>query len=134
MAKNEPNWVVISAPVSGSATKARVYISTFYGACDVKFALYDNAGTSLLANGVATASGGNAYLEITFGTPVSVTSGTSYRLAYMASTDIDGRYLSGEGELHVASSGTYAGFPPASLPSDIGPFTRRWVVGFYIVP
>lgn len=64
---------------AGSATKARIHIAEYGGACVVVASLHNSAGT-LLASGSATPSD-VGYLEITFGTPATVTAG-AYILAF----------------------------------------------------
>lgn len=125
---NTASWQVLTVvAASGTATKCRVFpIQYFGGACNVKAALYDSAGTTLLAQANAqsvTTSG--AYVEFTFTASTAVTGGQNYILAFMADTGNTefGFGASGSGQsdanYHFDSSGmVYASFPPASLPSS----------------
>lgn len=129
---NAMEWTPLVASQSGSATKARVYVHFRFGAADVKMALYDNSGNLITgASGTASSVGSAQYLEVTFGTPASVTSGTTYKLAWEAdSGNLQNRYLNGSGTM-TYDTFTYASFPPATLGtgSDV---TRKYVVSLRI--
>lgn len=128
-----PNWSSVTPSLTGSATKSRVYIQNRFGAANVKMALYDNGGAIITgASGVSASVAGGQYLEITFGTPASVTASTAYKLAWQAENiNVDGRYLAGAGALSTGT-GLYSDFPTANLPTDIGPFAQKWVVSLWV--
>ena len=129
---NDAEWSSLVASQSGSSTKARIYVHFRYGACDVKMALYDSAGTTLLASGTASSVGNAQYLEVTWGTPYAVTASTTYKLAWQAqNANLENRYLAGSGSMSYGAN-TYASFPPSALPTDVGPATRKLVVSLWI--
>jgi len=127
------SWTPLVAAQSGSATKARTYIQTRYGAADLKMGLYDNSGNLISgADGTASSVGGAQYLEVTFGTPAAVTASTTYKLAWQSENiNLEGRYLAGSGTYSFNAS-AYGSFPVASLPTDLGPLSRKWVASLWI--
>ena len=127
------NWSAVTVGQGGSATKIRVYIHDRTGACDVKAALYDNSGNLISgASGTASTVGAAQYLEITLGTPATVTA-TTYKIAWMYSTALaTAWYKAGSGSFDFNSSELYANQPVATLPSSSGPLTRGYAVSLYV--
>lgn len=126
-------WTPITPGQAGSATKARIYVDTWFGSCIIKMALYDAAGTSLLASGQVTATAGTQYWEVTFSVPVAVTA-TNYLLAWAEENgNLEFRYKAGAGNVKINVSGTgYAGFPPATLPAPDFDLARNYVVSLFV--
>jgi len=127
-------WCSITPTQSGSATKARIYISNYYGGgCTAGMALYTTGGSLISgANGTVAITAGSQYWEVTFGTPASVTASTTYYLAFEAdNANADTRYLASAGSTSFGTS-AWASFPPSSLPSDLGPLSRSYAVGLYV--
>lgn len=113
-------WCTVTVAQAGTATKIRLYINVFGGPCNMKVALYDSTGTTLLAqaNGQSTTVAG--YNEYAFVTPVSV-SAANYLIAAMADTSNSGINRIGTGTRQDDTSAlVYASFPPASVPSSTG--------------
>lgn len=114
-------WGTVTVAQAGTATKIRLFINVFGGPCNVKVALYNAAGTSLLASAPAQSTTANGYNEYTFTSPVAVTA-TTYFIAIMADTgNSECDRLSGQASGTTKKDNTsllYALFPPAILPSS----------------
>lgn len=129
----EQAWSPVTVGQAGLATKARIRVTTRFGDCIIKMALYDATGTTLLASGSLNCTAGNQYWEIPFSSPVAV-SATGYLLAW---AEENGNYLirykasSGNCKLNNSGSG-YAGFPPASLPSPDFDLARGYAVSLFV--
>lgn len=128
------HWCSKAPGQSGNCTKLRVYIKNRGGACDVKMALYTEAGALISgANGTASTVGGDQYLEVTLGTPAAVVNGTTYKIGWECeNTNIDGWYKNGTANGLSFAAQDYSTFPPANLGTDLGPFNQGWVVGMYV--
>ena len=117
-------WIPLVADTTGTATRLALNIRNQTASEDFKLALYDNSGN--LLSGCTAAITGNAtgWFYGTLSTPQSVTNGTTYKLAYMASGNFNSvGYYSGSSiteHYNYNSPPTYAAFPGSALPADDG--------------
>ncbi len=132
------NWAAITPAQSGTCTKLRVFATNMTAAVDVKMTLYNNDGT-VISGATGTVSsltdGSSAYLEVTLGTPASVTGSTTYKIAYIASNNnLTTRYLNGSGSFSFNNTTflAYGSQPETPLPTDAGPITRSIAIGMYV--
>lgn len=123
----------IEVVTGGSATKLRVYVgATQVSPSSVKLAIYNDAGTSLLGNCTAASVVDNQYNECTMGTPVSVSSATRYRCAFLPSDSMSFGQNNGNSVYGFFQGGqTYASFPPATL-SATDAATEDWACGIHV--
>lgn len=114
-------WGAVTVAQAGTATKIRLFINVFGGACNVKVALYNSAGTSLLASAPSQSTTVAGYNEYIFSSSVAVTA-TTYNIACMAdSGNSECDRLSGQASGTTKKDNTavvYALFPPAILPAS----------------
>lgn len=93
------------------------------GAGTVKLSLYDDAGNRL-ASGTASVSGAGA-ISVTFGSPVSLTAGATYRAAMYSTTSSTGAYNpnlpSGAAPTVPQRNGAVLVFDFSSASGDVNP-------------
>lgn len=130
-------WAVVTVAQGGSATKARIYLRDNSGGSTIKMGIYAAGGGSVLASGTATIADGtccdNAYLEVTFGTPVTVTA-TTYLIAWIGTTGVDQlnfRYKASSGNWKSKLSYGYSSFP-GTLPSPDFNLSRGYAVSLFV--
>lgn len=132
-------WSAVTVTTGGSATKARIYLGDNVGSPSVnlKMGIYAAGGGSVLASGSVSNAGqlgDNTYQEVTFDTPVSVSSSTQYLIAWIASTNADNlgyRYLAGAGNWKAKLSFGYGNFP-GNLPAPDFDLSRAYAVSLYV--
>jgi hypothetical protein len=120
---------IVTVAQAGTATKARVYISSHNAPTIVKMALYSSDGSTLLASGSNTTAS-TGYLEITFGTPCAVTA-TTYRLAVQFPDGVEGYYATNSAGAGYQAIVAYASFPAATI-SAAWAFEAHPRVGIYV--
>ena len=126
-------WQTVTVTTGGSATKVRWYCRAYYGGTEtVEVALYDSAGTSLLASGSGSVTG-TGYKDIIFDTPATVASATDYIIATAfngGSAELGFNSAAGTYSLDTNAGGS-ASFPFATLAADSTP-AGKLVMGVYI--
>lgn len=117
---------------TGHCTKLRVWCRTFNFAASVKLALYDNSNNLLgNAEAVSISPSAGSWVTVTI-SPVSVTSGTTYKIgALTSSSGIQIGYLAGVGTVGEDFT-SYASFPPN--PWAPSTFSRTVAAGMGVVP
>lgn len=124
-------WENVTVSQSGTATQLRVYIHQPVNGAGVKLAIYNSAGTTLLGSGTGASTGSAGYVTITM-TSFSIASGT-YIIACVSNNSSIGFYYNSGGAGSIFNGvGTYAAFPPASLPTGVGPFSRNMIAGVFV--
>ena len=107
----------ITVGATGSLTKVSVYIVD-KGSADIKIALYNSDGTSLLSSGgsIPNASISNgAYNEITLGTPVAVTASDIVMVCFRMSATVTYKKCDAATDAGRYASVTYALFPQSTI-------------------
>lgn len=128
-------WATVTVAQGGSATKARIYFADNGGGGNIKIGIYAAGGGSVLAYGTGNIADGtccdNAYLEVTFGTPVTVTA-TSYLIAWISdSGSLSYRYKGSSGNWKAKLSYGYSSFP-GTLPSPDFSLSRGYAVSLFV--
>lgn len=107
---------------AGTATKARLYISTFDANAGIKMALYSGTHSDgvLVANGAETITG-TGYVEVTFNTPAVISAGTHTIWFTVDTTTLTFRENNSDGSFYFAVDTSYPDPPPnLSLGSSLG--------------
>lgn len=132
-------WTSVTVTTGGSATKVRIYLGDNSGGGNLKMGLYAAGGGAVLASGtgnIANASSNdNAYFEITFGTPVTVTSATTYIIAWIGdagATELSYRQRAGTGSWNAKLGFGYATFPAALPGAADFTLARNYAVSLYV--
>jgi hypothetical protein len=108
----------ITITTGGSLTKVGVYIVD-KGTADIKLALYDSTGATLLSSGGVIANASittPGYNDYTLGTPVTVTNGQVVLACFRMSAEVQhsiGADAAGAG--YYKTDITYAAFPEATI-------------------
>jgi len=133
-------WSSVTVVTGGSATKARIYLGDNTGtpSVNLKMGIYAAGGGAVLASGsVANAgsAGDNAYVEVTFGTPVNVSSSTTYLVAWIADAgalDLTYRFKNGSGNWKAKLSYGYSNFPGTLPTEETFSLSRGYAVSLFV--
>lgn len=134
-------WSSVSVTIGGSATKARIYLrDNSVGSANLKMKLYEVVGGASKASGTVsipdTNAIDNAYLEVTFGTPYTVASSTTYLVAWIGDAGasfLNYRYKAGVDNWKAKLAFGYT-TSPDTLPTGDFSLSRGYAVGLYVIP
>lgn len=131
---DELNWSPVVVTTGGSCTKGRIYINgTAPGTFNIKMGVNKDSDGTILASGSGTYDGTqHAYTEITWGTPVTLASSTTYRAAWILdNNNASFRYKAGADNWRDNLGFGYANYP-GTLPAPTFDLARGFAVGLWV--